>query len=373
MARKFKTNIDLDSNQIQNAVLDGASLNDALDANSQKITGLANATASGDAVHFGQVGALGFKDTIDSASLIDDGVITEAKLATAVQDKLNANTAKNKLDATAAPGVNDDTTEGYSVGSFWIDVTGDEAYRCVDATDGAAVWINTTLTTSELGALALKDTIDSSALIDNGVVTYAKIQNTSGTNVILGRETAGAGVIEEITCTSFARSILDDANEAAFKATVNLEIGTDVQAYDAELAAIAGLTSAANKIPMFSGAGTATVIDLLDEDDFSSDSATGVPTQQSAKAYVDGLVSGFASKYTADFNNTTDWAGSGPYTLTISAATHGLGATKALMVQVFEDGTPNSNVEASYTVADSGEVVITIDSAKFAGHYVIIG
>ncbi|KKN66025.1 hypothetical protein LCGC14_0475030, partial [marine sediment metagenome] len=32
------------------------------------------------------------------------------------------------------------------------------------------------------------------------------------------------------TVTSFARSILDDANEAAFKATVNLEIGTDVLA-----------------------------------------------------------------------------------------------------------------------------------------------
>lgn len=37
------------------------------------------------------------------------------------------------------------------------------------------------------------------------------------------------------TVTAFARSILDDANEAAFKATVNLEIGTDVQAHGAVL------------------------------------------------------------------------------------------------------------------------------------------
>lgn len=57
--------------------------------------------------------------------------------------------------------------------------------------------------------------------------------------------------------TAFARSILDDADEATFKATVNLEIGTDVQAYDAELAAIAGLTSAADRLPYFTGSGTA--------------------------------------------------------------------------------------------------------------------
>ena len=71
--------------------------------------------------------------------------------------------------------------------------------------------------------------------VDNDAITYAKIQNVSATDKLLGRSTAGAGDVEEIACTAFARSILDDVDEAAFKATVNLEIGTDVQAYDATL------------------------------------------------------------------------------------------------------------------------------------------
>jgi hypothetical protein len=47
----------------------------------------------------------------------------------------------NKYDATTAPTVNEDTGDGYSVGSVWIDVTGDAAYICVDASSGAAVWL----------------------------------------------------------------------------------------------------------------------------------------------------------------------------------------------------------------------------------------
>jgi len=47
-------------------------------------------------------------------------------------------------DATVAPAVTDDSGSGYAVGSKWLDVTADEAYECLDATSGAAVWKGTT-------------------------------------------------------------------------------------------------------------------------------------------------------------------------------------------------------------------------------------
>ncbi|RLB76220.1 MAG: hypothetical protein DRH24_18265, partial [Deltaproteobacteria bacterium] len=51
---------------------------------------------------------------------------------------------KHNLSAAAAPTVNDDSTAGYAVDSRWLDTTNDKAYICVDATAGAAVWLDLT-------------------------------------------------------------------------------------------------------------------------------------------------------------------------------------------------------------------------------------
>lgn len=58
-----------------------------------------------------------------------------------VADGRNAFTScKINFFGSAAPGVGDDTNDGYSVGSQWFDLTGDVKYDCLDATVGAAVW-----------------------------------------------------------------------------------------------------------------------------------------------------------------------------------------------------------------------------------------
>jgi hypothetical protein len=48
------------------------------------------------------------------------------------------------------------------------------------------------------------------------------MQNVSATDKLLGRSTAGAGNVEEITCTSFARGLLDDADAATARATIGV-------------------------------------------------------------------------------------------------------------------------------------------------------
>ena len=64
-----------------------------------------------------------------------------------------------------------------------------------------------------------------------------------------GIQFTGAGTAGLFDLTTFGKSILDDADEATFKATVNLEAGTDFNAYSATLNSLAGLTETNGGIP----------------------------------------------------------------------------------------------------------------------------
>ena len=59
--------------------------------------------------------------------------------------------------------------------------------------------------------------------IANDAVTYAKMQNVSATDKLLGRSTAGAGDVEEIACTAAGRALIDDASAAAQLTTLGAE------------------------------------------------------------------------------------------------------------------------------------------------------
>lgn len=42
---------------------------------------------------------------------------------------------------TAAPSASNDSTQGYTVGSEWDDITNDRLYKCIDAAPAAAIWL----------------------------------------------------------------------------------------------------------------------------------------------------------------------------------------------------------------------------------------
>lgn len=106
-----------------------------------------------------------------------------------------------------------------------------------------------------IGTLAALSTI-LTANITDAQVTYAKIQNVSATDKLLGRSTAGAGVVEEIACTAAGRSLIAGVNAAAQRTTLGVVIGTDVLAYSARVQDIAANLSATSGTVEKTGANT---------------------------------------------------------------------------------------------------------------------
>jgi len=118
-------------------------------------------------------------------TMLDDA---DAATARTTLELENGSTIKHNLTATAAPGVNDDSTAGYSVNSIWSDVTNDKMYFCIDATAGAAIW------QGPLGT-------------GGGLF--------KGNNGTIGTDPTGAGDIFRVNAQSLTGNVTIDADENA--------------------------------------------------------------------------------------------------------------------------------------------------------------
>lgn len=78
-----------------------------------------------------------------------------------VEDKLN------KFDATVDPVVGNDNTQGYRIGSKWINTTSGEFFWCADASTGAAVWEKAVADAGEPSASYRRD-INPGVLVTTG-------------------------------------------------------------------------------------------------------------------------------------------------------------------------------------------------------------
>ena len=93
--------------------------------------------------------------------------------------------------------------------------------------------VNDTITATQIAANAVTaseladDAVDTDAVADDAV-TYAKIQNVSATDRVLGRDSSGAGIIEEITPANLRTMI--NVEDGATADQTNAEIRAAVEA-----------------------------------------------------------------------------------------------------------------------------------------------
>jgi hypothetical protein len=205
---------------------------------SQTISG--NKTFTGTVSFSAVSGLTTIGDATIGGNLTVNGTTTTVNSTTVLVDDKNI-----ELGSIASP--SDTTADG---GGITLKGSTDKTFNWSNATDawtssehldlanGKAFYINAT---QVLSATALGTGVVSSSLTSVGTISGGTWQ---GAAVAVAYGGTGA------TTASGARTNL------------GLAIGTDVQAYDADLAALAGVTSAADKVPYFTGTATADVTTL---------------------------------------------------------------------------------------------------------------
>ena len=271
--------------------------------------------------------------TWDSGSLANEAVVIYVAALSKTNDSIPELVITNaKVAATAA--IDATKIGGGAVSNLefsYLDGVTSAIQTQIDSKQATITGAATTVVTSDLTASRAAIS-NSSGKIAVSTVTDTELGYVSGvTSAIqtqLGTKLTASNNLSDVSSTSTARTNL------------GLAIGTNVQAYDAELAAIAGLTSAADKGIQFTGSGTAAVFDLttagkalLDDADATTQRTTlglgtiatqnansvtltggtitglGDPSSSSeaaTKNYVDNLVTGLRTRAIARVASTAN-------------------------------------------------------------------
>ena len=173
--------------------------------------------------------------------------------------------------------------DGITANADEIEVTVDDSTIELSASDGTGsvrikdLGVSTAKLAADAvtGAKIADEAIDSEHYVDGSIdtahigddqVTYAKIQNVSATNRILGRDSAGAGVIEEISPASLRTMINVEDGATADQTKSDIDglaittVGT-LDTGDATAIVSAASTTAAGKVELATTAETTTGTD----------------------------------------------------------------------------------------------------------------
>ena len=193
--------------------------------------------------------------------------------------------------------------------------------------------------------------------VDNDAISYAKIQNVSATDRILGRSSSGAGDVEEITCTAAGRALIDDADAAAQRATLSAAASGAITS--------SGLTMATARILGRSTASTGAIEELslgagvvLDGTTLRADQVLGIACSDEGTSLAAGTAKvSFRMPYAATL-------------LSCKAEVNTAPTGSTLIVDINESGTSilstKLSIDASEKTSDTAATAAVISDSSLA-------
>jgi len=176
-------------------------------------------------------------------------------------DDANASTARTTLGVAIGSDVQAYNSDLAGIADLGGVATGKIVYT--KTVDGNVVWDSATLTDYGKDLLNQGDEANIKSYLNLEIGTDVQAYNLAlnnlsamGTGADKLIYSTGVDTFAESSLTEFGRSILDDANAGAVRTTLGVVIGTDVQAYEASLQSISALGTGANKLIYTTGADT---------------------------------------------------------------------------------------------------------------------